>query len=114
MKSNFSTNQEVAVTTSLATTQEIPYGEFAGGVVHVPNGSSITSLTWHSSHKQGGDYEPAMHSVNEHVTPITFVATVQTVAADGAYPIPVELVGSAALKIVGDAAGTVYVSFKSS
>jgi len=114
MKSNFSTFQEVAVTTAIGTTPEILYGEYAGGMIHIPSGSSITSLTWYSSHKSGGDFEAAMHSEDEHVTPITYVATVQTVAADKAYPIPQELVGSPVLKVVGNAAGTIYLGLKSS
>ena len=82
-------------------------------MIHIPNGSTITSLTWWSSHKIGGEYEAALHLVNGALTPMTYVATVQTVAADGAYPIPEGLVGSATLKAVGNAAGTVYVSLKS-
>ena len=111
---NFTTFQEVAINTAVATTPEIPYGGFAGGIIHIPNGSSITSLTWYSSHKQGGEYEASLQPVSEHVTPITYVAVVQTVAANGAYPIPEYLVGAVALKAVGDAAGTVYISLKSS
>lgn len=111
---NFHTNQTVGIDTAIGTTEEIPFGEFAGGMVHIPNGSSITSLTWWSSYELGGTFEAALHSEDGNVTPITYVATVQTVAADGAYPIPCELVGSASLKAVGDAAGTVYVSLKSS
>jgi hypothetical protein len=113
-RSNYIATQEVAITAAVGTTDEIPYGAYAGGMVYIPNGSSITSLTWHASHELGGTYEPAYHSVDEHVTPITYVATVQTVAADHAVPIPAELVGAAAIKAVGDAAGTVQVSLKSS
>ena len=111
---NFHSKQVVSINTAVSTTDEILFGEFAGGMIHVPSGSSITSLTWWSSPEAGGEFEAALHSEDEHVTPITYVATVQTVAADGAYPMPAELVGSASLKAVGDAAGTVTISFKSS
>ena len=114
---NTSHNFTVAINTAVGTTQKITYSDAAGGTIHIPNGSSITSLTWHScpnDYDDLGTYEPAMHSVDEHVTPITYVATVQTVAADGAYPIPAELVGSRYLKAVGDAAGDVYICLKSS
>ena len=113
-RSNFATNVlSVAVTTAIGTTQAINYGEFAGGMVHVPNGETVVTLTWWASH-DGETYEAALHSVDEHVTPITYVATAQTVAADGSYPIPAELVGAKFLKIVGNVAATLHLSLKSS
>ena len=110
---NFSTSQPVALNTAIGTTAEISYGEFDCGMVHIPNGSSITSLTWWASNALGGEYEAALHTVNQLVTPRTYVATVQTVAANGSYPIPEELVGSIGLKIVSNAAESVSISLKS-
>ena len=112
--SNFATHADVTVGTDAdgSGSDEILYGEFAGGQVHIPGGSTITSLTWLSTHKEGGDYEAAQHSVDDGVTPLTYVATVQTVAANKSYPIPPELFGAYGLKVVGDNAGTVHVSLK--
>jgi len=113
-RSNYATTlSSLAVTNAVGTTQEINYGEYAGGMVHVPNGETVVTLTWWASH-DGVTYEAALHSVDEHVTPITYVATAQTVAADGSYPIPAELVGAKFLKIVGDVAATLHLSLKSS
>tara|TARA_R100001594_G_scaffold137007_1_gene179730 strand:- start:510 stop:833 length:324 start_codon:yes stop_codon:yes gene_type:complete len=101
----FSTDQEdVTVATAIADSDEIDYGEFARGQIHVPSGSSITTLTFHTSHKPGGDYEAAYDSSNAAVT--------MTVAADRSYPIPVDLIGARVFKMTGDAAGTVHLSLK--
>lgn len=111
--SHFSTQQEVDLNTAIGTTEEISYGEFDSGMVHIPNGSSITSLTWWATYELGGTYEAALHVVNASLTPMTYVATVQTVAADGSYPIPDNLAGAVGLKAVANAAGTVNLSLKS-
>ena len=112
-RSNYSIKQTVAVTTAIGTTGEIPYSEYAGGMFSVPNGETAVTMTWWTSH-DGVTYEAAQHSVDEHVTPITYVATAQTVSADKSYPIPAELVGANFLKIVGNAAATLHFSLKSS
>ena len=81
--------------------------------ISLPSGETVVTLTWWSSH-DGVTYEAAQHSVDEHVTPITYVATAQTVSADKSFPIPAELVGAKFLKVVGDVAATIHVSLKSS
>lgn len=96
--------QSVAVTDDIATTPEIPFGEFAGGSVHVPDGSGITTLTWHSAPNPGGTYEPAYDSAGD--------AVAQTVAQNQAHPIPVALYGAGAIKAVGNTSGTIEVSLK--
>jgi hypothetical protein len=111
--SHFSTKQVVGINTAIGTTEEISYGEFDCGTIHVPNGSTITTLTWWSSPELGGTYEAALKAVDVALSPITYLATVQTVAADGAYPIPESLKGSVGIKAVANAAGDVEVSLKS-
>ena len=112
---NFSIAEAYQVGTDAdgSSSDAIGYGEFDSGMVYVPNGSSMTSLTWLACDKLGGEYEPAKHTVNQGVTPLTYVATVQTVAANGAYPIPQDLVGAVGLKAVGNAAEVILVSLKS-
>jgi hypothetical protein len=95
---------DVTLTASLATTPDIGYADFAGGMVHVPTGSSITSLTWYTSH-DGTTYIAAQDS--------TGVAVTQTVAAAKSYPIPDALFGAGKLKCVANAGGAVYLTFKS-
>ncbi len=103
----FSTFQTVAVTTALSTTQEIPFGNFTTGRVYVPVGSGITSLTWYDNYVPGG----TCLASQDGALPAA-AAIVQTVAAGKSYPIPFDLVGAVALKAVGNAAGTIYVSLK--
>lgn len=112
---NFSIAEAYSVGTDAdgSSSDAIGYGEFDCGMVYIPNGSSITSLTWLACDTLGGEYEPAKHTVNSGVTPLTYVATVQTVAANGAYPIPQDLVGSVGIKAVANAAEVVLISLKS-
>lgn len=109
-----SRQMEISVTNDIATTEAIPFEFARGGTVFVPNGSSLTTLTWHAAEKLGGTYEAAYNNAG------TPAAVTQTVAQDRAHPIPVEtadgptsLAGAGALKIVGNAAGTVLVNLKS-
>jgi hypothetical protein len=92
---------------ALSTTQEIPFGSFTTGRVYVPPGSAITSLTWYDNYVAG---ETCLAS--QDGTLPAAAAIVQTVAAGKSYPIPFDLVGAIALKAVGNAAGTIYVSLK--
>ena len=94
----------VAITDDIATTAEINFRGFRKGVVYVPNGSSVTGLTWYGSATEGGDFE-AMHDGSSAIT--------STVAADRAVPLPSGLEGVAYLKRVGNAAGTVKMSLQS-
>ena len=106
---------EITVTNDVATTEVIPFEFARRGVVTIPNGSGLTSFTWHAASKlDGGVYEPAYDNTG------TPAALVQTVAADRAVPIPVanangptSLAGAGALKIVGNTSGTVRVNVKS-
>lgn len=104
MLDRISRNLTVSLTTSITTTEEIGFKGYGGGMVHVPNGSSVTSLTWWSAPEPGGTYEAAYDKDGNAVT--------QTVAADQAHPIPLALFGCGAIKAVANAAGNVQVSLK--
>jgi len=93
----------VAVDTDIAASDRIPYGSFEAGEIHVPSGSSLTSLTWHSSH-DGTTYVAAQDAAGSPVA--------QTVAAGKAYPMPAALAGCKWLKAVGNADGTVHLTLK--
>ena len=93
----------VAVGTSVANSDEISYGEFSCGEVHIPAGSSITTLTWHVAQEAGGTYLPAQDATG---------AVAQTVAHTKSFPIPEALKGARFLKAVGNAAGEIGVCLK--
>lgn len=103
----------VVLTTSSSTTPTISFQRSVAGMVHIPSGSSITTLTWYS-----GYTAPATSAAAESAT--VFVAAqdssgtavTQTVAAAKSYPIPIALAGSRYLRVTGDAAGTVYITWK--
>lgn len=86
---------EVTAGATVANSQEILYGEYTSGEVHIASGSVITELTWYSAPKAGGTYEPAQDYDG--------VAVTQTVAAGKAYPIPLALFGNVAIKAVATA-----------
>jgi len=93
----------VALVANIADSTAISAGDYEFGMVFIPNGSSITTLTWHTSTTLNGTYLAA-HNASGAIT--------QTVAADRAYPIPVDLAGARFLKITGNAAGVVSVTLK--
>lgn len=90
--------------TTASTTAEIVYGGVHYAVIFVPTGSSITSLTFHAAPKSGGTFLPLYDTFGD--------AVVLTVAAGKAYPVPSACQGVGAIKMVGDAAGDVKVSFQ--
>lgn len=94
----------VALNTAIGTTEEIPFSEASGGIVRLPAGSAITTLTWWASEAIGGTFAPAYDEDG--------VAVVQTVAHTRACAIPSALFGAASIKAVVNAAGTVYVHLK--
>ena len=94
----------VVVNTAVGSSGTIDYGDFASGMVHVPAGSTITTLTWHSSLKAEGPYLAADDAAS--------AALVQTVAAGQAHPIPIALNGARFLRITGDAVGVVGITMK--
>jgi hypothetical protein len=93
----------VVVASAEASSKAIAYGDFEKGMVHIPSGSSLTTLTWHVSTSERGTYLPAYNSTG---------AITQTVAAGRSYPIPSDLQGAAWLKITGNTAGSVGLTLK--
>jgi len=96
------TKQTVTLTTSASTTPAIPLGPKYRGVVYVPTGSSITTLTFHVAPTISDTFIPLYTTGGSAVT--------QTVAAARAYPLPSSLVGAGAMKVVGDAAGAITIT----
>lgn len=96
------TTQTVTLTTSASTTPEVPLGAKWRGIVYVPTGSSITTLTFHVSDRVGGTYVPLYTTGGAAVT--------QTVAAARAYPLPSSIAGAGSMRIVGDAGGAVTIT----
>lgn len=94
----------VAVATAVANSQTIGYVEFQSGSVHVPSGSALTTLTYHTSLKPDGPYIAAFNDSNAAVT--------RTVAAGRSYPIPDVLRGARFIRITGNAAGSVGLTLK--
>jgi hypothetical protein len=94
----------VALVANIADSTAINIGDFEFGMVHIPSGSSLTTLTWHSSTKIDGAYLAAEDASSAAVT--------QTVAAGQAHPIPAALSGARFVKITGNAAGVVGVTLK--
>jgi hypothetical protein len=94
----------VTVATSAANSTEIEYSGFADGMVYIPTGSALTTLTWHTSATKGGTYLAAEDAASAAVT--------QTVAQTQAHPIPTALRGARFLKITGNDAGTVAITLK--
>ena len=93
-----------ALTDAIGTTEAIDIAGAASGSVGVPTGSSITSLTYWVSH-DGTTYIP-LYTVDNAA------AVTQTVAQTRAYPLRSEAFGAKFMKIVVNAAGSVYVSLK--
>ena len=94
----------IAVGTTVAASDAIAFGDFDRGMVYVPAGSSLTTLTWHASTEQNGTYLAAEDATSTAIT--------QTVGASQAHPIPELLIGARFLKITGNAAGVVGVTLK--
>jgi hypothetical protein len=94
----------VSVGTTVSASDAIAFGDFANGMVYIPAGSSLTTLTWHASVDVDGAYLAAEDAASTAVT--------QTVAAGQAHPIPAALSGARFLKVTGNAAGVVGVTLK--
>lgn len=94
------------VATSAGSCDVLPFGGYASGRIYVPAGSSLTTLTFYDAPYAEGTF---VASYDDAGTP---AAITLTVSAGKSYPIPAKLYGAGAIKIVGNAAGTVDVSLK--
>ncbi len=95
----------VTLTASSSTTPEIEITDSAWGSVFIPGGSSITTLTYYAAPYVGGTHIPAQDSTPAAIT--------QTVEAGKAYPLPYDLFGAGAIRIVANTTGIVGISLKS-
>ncbi len=93
----------IVVDTAVGDSNAINYSDFERGMVSVPTGSSLTTLTWHVSGSESGTFLPARNAAG---------AITQTVSGGNAYPIPSDLQGARFLKITGNADGVVGVTLK--
>jgi hypothetical protein len=118
-------NETVAVTAILSTTGEVQFRDYRVGMVFVPAGSSITRLAFFVAPYAGGTYvaladstegttSSSSSSSGDDGIEITSGMVVLAVDAGRAYQLPDALAGCRAFKMVGDAAGSVDVSFQRS
>jgi len=105
MSDHFSSSiAEVSVGAGVADSEAINYGAYASGMIYIPAGSNLTTLTWWACETIDGTYLRARDSAGAAVT--------QTVAASQAHPIPVALLGARFIKAVGGVTGTMGVTLK--
>ena len=94
----------VTVGTTAAASKEISLEQFAGGIVYIPTGETVVTLTYHTAPVACGTYL-ALYDEDG-------VAVTQTVSAAKAYAIPAAVWGCGFIKISGDAAATVDLYLK--
>lgn len=94
----------VTIGTSIAASSVIDFSSSETGRVHIPAGSSLTTLNWHASLTGDGVYTQVRDGSNADVT--------STVAAGYNYAFPAALIGASFLKIVGNAAGVAGITMK--
>ncbi len=87
--------QTASITASSATTDEIPFFEFAKGGYIVTAAVTAATLSYLGGDKSGGTFRPIYDSAN--------AAKVQGISQDRAYNLPVECQGFQFLKIQADA-----------
>jgi len=92
----------VTLDSTIGDTPEIQFAGMRVGVVIIPNGSTITTLTYHVAEKLGGTYLPLHDEGGSAIT--------HSVAADKAYQLPPELHGATAIKIVPNNDGAVFLT----
>lgn len=93
-------NVAAACNTGATTTAQIDKTGFAFGSMRIPNGSSITTVTWYAAAYGSDTAVPLKDSDG--------VAAVQTVAADEVHEIHPAVAGCKFALPVVDAAGTIY------
>lgn len=95
----------VSVGTDAADSKAIPVENHASFTVHVPAGSSITSLSVYSATSENGNYLPLKDAAKA-------AAAITDLTAGEAYQLPISTFGLAWMKLVGDAAGVVDLVMK--
>jgi len=86
----------VEINSTAANSDVLSMGKSAGGLVFIPTGATITSVTFQVSvAQQGGDFYDLVDSTGAAVT--------RTVAADQAFALPDELFAADFFRMVGDA-----------
>lgn len=95
----------LTVATSEANSKSVSMRGFTGGLISVPSGSSITSITYYISSTESGTYLPLYSGGSQIST---------TVAAGRVYALDSAVKGAAFLKLKGDAAGSVDLHLTSS
>ena len=97
----------LALTTSETTTGEIDdFDQYIAGRVHVPTGSSHTTLTFYDSSDDGTTWNAGW---DDGATP---AAIARTVSAGKSYPIPDALFAAERIRIKSDSAEDVVVVLK--
>jgi len=84
------------------TTPVIDLADFAAGAVHIPTGSSITTLTYHGYDPISDKYTPMYSQAGE--------ALVQTVAGGRNIECPTAIYMQSKIKITTNAAGPVVLT----
>lgn len=105
-KERLSKVMDVTLDSALADTPAIGFESFTRGMVLIPTGSSITSLTYYGSTTQNGTYLPLYDSAKNALTQTSLTA------ARG-YDIPAAVYALPWIKIVTDADGAVALALKS-
>jgi len=99
------THLNVSVTDDEATTGRITFAGYAGGHVAVPDGSSISELTYWGATSPSGTLRPLFDKDG--------AAVVQTVTVPGQIQMPDAIFGAFEIALVGDAPGSVEVHLTS-
>lgn len=94
----------VTIGTTVAASVAIDFSSSETGRVHIPAGSSLTTLNWYASLTDNGVYTQVRDGSNADVT--------STVAAGFNYAFPAALIGARFVKIVGNAASVAGITMK--
>lgn len=96
--------QSLTLGTSAGASTAIDMAHWAGGGIIIPIGETYVTLTFYVSDSLTGTYVQLFDDAG--------IAVSRTVVANQARPLPPEVYGYAALKIVANAAGTAHVTLK--
>lgn len=102
--------QTIAVTDAAGTSATVLYEGASGGRIYIPAASSITSLAFHDAPNDALDNSTTTYTAQDGAASPAAVAL--TVEAGKSYPIPDAMFGARNFRMVGNVAGTVYVTTK--